>query len=127
LEDQRKNTASKRECLIGMREHARRLEMIMSNGSIDPTEFGGILHESWLMKRKLSKRISTGKIDEWYQIARQAGAEGGKICGAGGGGFLMLIVKPENQAAVRHALAGLMEMPIRPEVHGSRVMMGTAH
>jgi D-glycero-alpha-D-manno-heptose-7-phosphate kinase len=127
LEDQRKNTSSKRDCLIEMREHARRLEMIMSTGGIDPAEFGGILHESWLMKRKLSKRISTGKIDEWYQVARRAGAEGGKICGAGGGGFLMLIVKPENQAAVRHALAGLVEMPIRPEVHGSRVMMGTAH
>jgi D-glycero-alpha-D-manno-heptose-7-phosphate kinase len=79
------------------------------------------------MKRELSSRISTGQIDEWYAIARDAGAEGGKICGAGGGGFLLLIVQPENQAGVRRALSGLMEMPIRPEVHGSRVIVGTGH
>ena len=58
--------------------------------------------------------------------SRDAGAEGGKICGAGGGGFLLLIVKPENQASVRRALSSLMEMPIRPEVHGSRVIVGSA-
>jgi D-glycero-alpha-D-manno-heptose-7-phosphate kinase len=79
------------------------------------------------MKRELSTRISTNKIDEWYDIAREAGAEGGKICGAGGGGFLLLIVKPENRQAVRRALNSLVEMPIRPEVHGSRVIVGTAH
>ncbi len=127
LEDQRRNTASKHDCLVEMRGHARRLERIMANGGVDAAEFGSILHESWTMKRKLSARISTSKIDEWYEIARGAGAEGGKICGAGGGGFLLLIAKPENKAAVRRALAGLMEMPIRPEVHGSRVIVGTAH
>ena len=127
LEDQRRNTVSKRDCLVQMRQHARRLERMMANGAIDAADFGAVLHESWAMKRSLSKRISTGKIDQWYQVAREAGAEGGKICGAGGGGFLLLIVKPENKGAVRRALAGLMEMPIRPEVHGSRVIVGTAH
>jgi D-glycero-alpha-D-manno-heptose-7-phosphate kinase len=127
LEDQRRNTASKHDRLVRMREHAQRLEKMMSNGGVDPGEFGSILHESWTMKRELSSRISTSKIDEWYEIARAAGAEGGKICGAGGGGFLLLIVKPENRASVRRALSGLMEMPVRPEVHGSRVIVGTAH
>ena len=97
------------------------------DGGLDPSAFGSILHESWSMKRELSTRISSGKIDEWYAIARAAGAEGGKICGAGGGGFLLLIVKPEHQAGVRRALSSLMEMTVRPEVHGSRVIVGTGH
>jgi D-glycero-alpha-D-manno-heptose-7-phosphate kinase len=127
LEDQIRNTESKRDCLIRMREHALRLEAMMSNGGIDTARFGGILHEGWCMKRELSTRISSTQIDEWYDRARAAGAEGGKICGAGGGGFLLLIVQPENQPAVRRALAGLMEMPILPEVYGSRVIVGAAH
>jgi D-glycero-alpha-D-manno-heptose-7-phosphate kinase len=127
LEDQRRNTASKHDRLIQMRGHAHRLEAMMANGGIDASVFGSILHESWSMKRELSTRISTSQIDEWYEVAREAGAQGGKICGAGGGGFLLLIVQPENRAAVRRALSGLAEMPIRPEVHGSRVIVGTAH
>ena len=127
LEDQIQNTASKHGCLVQMRAHARRLESMMANGDIDASEFGSVLHESWSMKRRLSNRISTGEIDEWYDLAREAGAEGGKLCGAGGGGFLLLIVKSENKPAVRRALAGLMEMKIRPEVHGSRVMVGAAY
>jgi D-glycero-alpha-D-manno-heptose-7-phosphate kinase len=127
LEDQRRNTAAKHENLIRMRGHAHELESLMTKGGLDAAAFGNILNEGWTMKRQLSSRISTNKIDEWYEIARGAGAEGGKICGAGGGGFLMLIVKPENKAAVREALSGLTEMPIRPEVHGSRVIVGTAH
>jgi D-glycero-alpha-D-manno-heptose-7-phosphate kinase len=98
----------------------------MFNGGIDAAEFGSVLHESWSMKRDISTRISTSQIDEWYGLARAAGAEGGKLCGAGGGGFLMLIVKPENQPAVRSALGTLSEMKIRPEVHGSRVIVGAA-
>lgn len=127
LEDQRRNTVSKHDCLVKMRAHAHRLEAMMANGGVDASAFGGILDESWSMKRQLSARISTGRIDEWYRIAREAGAEGGKICGAGGGGFLLLIVRPENRLSVRRALAGLAEMPIQPEVHGSRVIVGTAH
>jgi D-glycero-alpha-D-manno-heptose-7-phosphate kinase len=127
LEDQIRNTAAKHDSLVQMRGHALRLEALMSNGGIDARAFGNVLHESWSMKRELSHRISTSQIDEMYDRARQAGAEGGKLCGAGGGGFLLLIVKPENKPAVRKALAGMMEMRIRPEVHGSRVMVGAAH
>jgi D-glycero-alpha-D-manno-heptose-7-phosphate kinase len=57
----------------------------------------------------------------------KAGAEGGKICGAGNGGFLLFIVKPEKQPAVRQALAQLLEVPIRYEVHGSRVLLPFEH
>src|SRR5215472_9308692 len=77
LEDQRRNTASKHDQLMRMREHAQRLERMTSTGGLDPVDFGSILHESWMMKRELSSRISTTKIDEWYDVARDAGAEGG--------------------------------------------------
>jgi D-glycero-alpha-D-manno-heptose-7-phosphate kinase len=126
LQDQIRNTAAKRDNLLRMRAHAIRLEAMMFNGGIDTTEFGSVLHESWSMKRDISTRISTSAIDQWYELARSAGAEGGKLCGAGGGGFLMLIVKPENQPAVRRALSSLSELKIRPEVHGSRVIVGAA-
>lgn len=127
LEDQIRNTEAKRGRLIEMRGHALRLEAMMANGGIDTAAFGKVLDESWAMKRELSSRITTSEIDHWYDLARAAGAEGGKICGAGGGGFLLLVVKPENKASVRRALASLMEMKIRPEVHGSRVIVGAAH
>lgn len=127
LEDQARNIAAKRESLLRMRAHAFRLESMMFNGAVDMSEFGSMMHESWCAKRGLSTRISTGEIDEWYELARSAGAEGGKLCGAGGGGFLLLIVKPENQPAVRRVLGKLSEMKIRPEVHGSRVIVGAAH
>ncbi len=80
-----------------------------------------ILDESWHFKRQLSSKITTGEIDEWYRIAMEAGAEGGKLCGAGGGGFLLFLVKPGKQPAVCHALGCLTRVPVAPEVHGSQV------
>jgi D-glycero-alpha-D-manno-heptose-7-phosphate kinase len=124
LSDQSRRTSSKVDSLMLMRAQAYRLHAMMSNGAIDPMAFGGVLHESWVLKRGLTPLISSESIDHWYQLAREAGAAGGKICGAGGGGFLLLIVKPEHREAVRNALSELREMPIRPEVYGSRVVMG---
>ncbi|MGH7504042.1 MAG: kinase, partial [Longimicrobiales bacterium] len=65
---------------------------------------------------------SSGQIDEWYSAAMAAGAEGGKLCGAGGGGFLMFIVRPERQAAVCGTLANLMGMRVGYEAHGSHIV-----
>ncbi len=94
---------------------------LCGNGGFDIQRFGAILDESWQLKRSLSSKITTGEIDEWYGHAMAAGAEGGKLCGAGGGGFLLFIVKPENQDAVRRALQGLKQVPVAHEVHGSQV------
>lgn len=69
-------------------------------------EVGGILHEGWLLKKKLHKRISNDTIDEAYAEAIRAGALGGKLCGAGGGGFLLLYATPGAQEAVRKAMKG---------------------
>lgn len=91
------------------------------NASID--ELGKLLHESWLCKRSLSDKVSTSEIDHLYQEAINAGAIGGKIMGAGGGGFLMLFVKPELQDAVRERLHHLIHVPFKFDDGGSRIVM----
>ncbi|HYE64430.1 MAG TPA: hypothetical protein VD966_02535 [Pyrinomonadaceae bacterium] len=123
LSEQKSNTARKIDSLIKMRGHALELQAMVNNGGIDPVEFGRILHESWQLKSRLASVITTDRIDNWYRLAMDAGAEGGKICRAGGGGFLLFVVRPERQEAVRKALSGLIEVSIKPEVHGSRVML----
>jgi D-glycero-alpha-D-manno-heptose-7-phosphate kinase len=123
LTEQKQNTEQKMESLLAMRDHAHRLQAISGNGEINTTKFGRILDESWRLKSQLASTISTRRIDNWYKSALEAGAEGGKLCGAGGGGFLLFIVRPERQEVVRRALGDLLEVRIRPEVHGSRVML----
>ena len=121
LSEQKANTVSKMESLMQMRAHAVELQKLTSNGSFDVGRFGGILHESWNLKRQLSSKITTGQIDDWYRRAMEAGADGGKLCGAGGGGFLLFICRPERHEAVRRALRGLTLVPVAHEVHGSQV------
>jgi D-glycero-alpha-D-manno-heptose-7-phosphate kinase len=103
------------------------LQALTSNGHFDAQKFGQILNESWQLKRQLASTISTGQIDQWYQRAMSAGAEGGKLCGAGGGGFLLFIVKPEKQQSVRQALGTLTEVPVTHEVHGSHLVLPFAN
>ncbi|HWO42620.1 MAG TPA: GHMP kinase [Candidatus Eisenbacteria bacterium] len=121
LAEQKANTPVKLDTLRRMREHAVRLQALCSNGGFDPQRFGAIIDESWCLKRSLASKITNEQIDAWYRAAMEAGAEGGKLCGAGGGGFLLFVVRPEKQAAVRRALACLTEIPIALEVHGSQV------
>lgn len=127
LSEQKQNIPAKLEFLRQMRGHAHALQQLATAGDFDPDSFGRILHESWELKRQLASTISSAKIDLLYDRARKAGAEGGKICGAGNGGFLLFIVRPDKQAAVRQALSELLEVPIRFEVHGSRVLLPFEH
>ncbi|MCG6534961.1 MAG: kinase [Syntrophales bacterium LBB04] len=93
------------------------------NGNIDSLDdFGKLLHETWTMKRRLSDKVSNGAIDDIYEAARRAGALGGKILGAGGGGFILFYVKPEDQASVRKALQKLLYVPFRFDTLGSQVI-----
>lgn len=94
---------------------------LASNASI--AEIGKLLHESWRFKRELASRVSTPAIDDFYQTARNAGALGGKLLGAGGGGFMLLFVPPEKQDAVRDALRGLIEVTFQLDYEGSRVVV----
>ena len=85
-------------------------------------DFGHLLHESWMLKRGLTSRITNSSIDEIYQAARGAGASGGKLLGAGGGGFMLLFVKPEGQKAVREKLNKLLYVPFHFHDLGSQII-----
>ena len=84
--------------------------------------FGEILHENWTLKKTMTAGVSSGKIDEWYEIGRSAGATGGKILGAGAGGFLMLYAPREAHERVKSALRMLRHIPVRFEPLGSRII-----
>src|SRR5215203_943042 len=97
LQEQRDNTTSKWEYLCRMRDHAHRLRELTRTNGLVPAAFGCVLNETWRLKRTLASSISSERIDDWYQAAMEAGAIGGKLCGAGGGGFLLFIVEPERR------------------------------
>jgi len=84
--------------------------------------FGEILHENWMLKKGITSGISTGHIDQWYEAARSAGAVGGKILGAGAGGFLMLYASQESHDAIKSALHMLRPVRMGFEPLGSRII-----
>lgn len=101
-----------------------RLAYVMKNeierGNLD--NFGQILHENWELKKSLAGEISNPQISAWYEAARRAGAEGGKILGAGGGGFLIFYSKEEHHAAIEASLKGLRRVKFGFEPLGSRII-----
>lgn len=84
--------------------------------------FGELMHESWMAKRSLSTLISNPQIDELYESARSAGALGGKLTGAGGGGFLLLFASPAAHDAIRARLSNLINVPFKFEKSGSQII-----
>ena len=96
------------------------------DGALD--DFGHLLDLSWREKKRLSSRVSTSAIEEWYGAARDAGALGGKITGAGGGGYMMLYVPPADQAEVRRVMShyGLRELTYNFDFVGAQIMTGPA-
>jgi len=115
---------SKRETeLMRMREMVDQGITILQTPSTPLAEFGKLLHDSWMYKRSLSDKVSTPEIDALYNAARAGGAIGGKILGAGGGGFLLLYVNPEDQPAVRERLGNVIHVPFKFEHSGSRVVL----
>lgn len=99
---------------------AEKLAGYLREGNVDKT--GNILAENWKLKKNLSTNISNPQIDEMYNIAIKAGAEGGKISGAGGGGFLLLYCKRENHDRIREQMKNYREMPFMLEPHGSKII-----
>lgn len=121
LTAQKRETRSKLEWLTTMRDLAGQMRDVLVSGQ-RLHRVGEMLHESWMVKRRLAEGISTPEIDAAYDRARQAGALGGKLLGAGGGGFLLLFVEAQNRERVRAALAPLRELPISLEPQGSRIV-----
>ena len=120
LETQDKVTADKRAVLSQMRDLVHPLREVLS-GNKDMNTFGEILHEGWLLKKSITNEISNSQIDGYYEKALQAGAIGGKLLGAGGGGFLLLYVEPENQSKVIDALAELFCLDVKLDNAGTRI------
>ena len=96
---------------------------ILSNPAIPIGEFGILLDKGWQYKRQLSDKVSTPEIDAIYKSALEAGATGGKILGAGGGGFLLLFAPPARQSEIRKRLSKLIHVDFKFENSGSRVVL----
>jgi len=123
LEEQQRNTQKdegRRQMLRAMTRLARELRETLYRGELD--SFGEILHQGWLMKRELARGISNGSIDTWYEQARRHGAIGGKLLGAGGGGFLLLYARPERHLDIVRALPELRLIPFKFEPQGSKII-----
>lgn len=117
------NLASRELELKKMYEMVDEAIIILQNTQTSIEAFGALLHESWQLKRSLSSKVSTPAIDALYETGIQAGAIGGKILGAGGGGFLLMFAKPEMQSRVKAALSHLVHVPFKFENSGSRVVL----
>ena len=121
LTEQKSNTAQKRTVLRAMKEGAASFKRVLESGE-DLRAAGELLHQGWELKRGLATGISSGQIDDWYARGLKAGAWGGKILGAGGGGFLMFLCDPEKQAALKAELKELRPVPVQFEPLGSRIL-----
>lgn len=111
----------KRRQLMEMAKLAAEAEKILTS-KMALSEFGRLLDWTWRLKRSITSRISTSYIDLLYDNALRAGALGGKLLGAGGGGFLLFYVEPERQERVKEALDGLMHVPFHFENKGSNII-----
>ena len=115
-------TEDKRLKLKKMYDLVNDAEAVLTDKSQDLDDFGRLLDVTWKLKKGTGSAISTGSIDELYEKGLSAGALGGKLLGAGGGGFLVFYVQPEKQSAVREAMKDLMYIPFKFENGGTRVI-----
>jgi D-glycero-alpha-D-manno-heptose-7-phosphate kinase len=120
LDEQKNNISSRLPILRKLKEMAVTARRELEAGNVDC--IGQLLHESWQLKKKLASQVSNGTIDAMYETALNAGAMGGKITGAGGGGFLLLYCCYEYQDEVRSALSNLRELPFLLDQTGSKVI-----
>jgi len=120
--EQIQNTPVKKSELNGMREMVDEGLGILNCGNSELVDFGKLMHEGWMLKRSLTSKITTPFVDEIYEAARKAGAWGGKLLGAGGGGCILLFVEPERQDRVKEELKKLLYIPFKFETLGSQIV-----
>jgi D-glycero-alpha-D-manno-heptose-7-phosphate kinase len=108
------------EALLAMRNLAYEMREVLGRGDVE--SLGALLDRNWELKRSLVVGLSDAKVDGWYRQARQAGASGGKLLGAGAGGFLLVMAPEERQASVRTALGELREVPFHFAARGTQIV-----
>lgn len=106
--------------MIRMTELAYEMRETLVSGNL--SRFGDIMNENWMLKRSMASSISCGTIDQYYDIALNSGAKGGKLLGAGGGGFLLFYCEKKSQSRLRSALSDLVELPFEMETGGTKVI-----
>lgn len=124
-EVQKANTSSSAERtaqLLEMLALVDDAEQVLTDKNSDLDDFGRLLNTTWQLKKGKGSVVSTSDIDQLYEKGMKAGALGGKLLGAGGGGFLIFYVRPEHQQAVKEAMNGLLHIPFRFEEGGTRVI-----
>lgn len=120
LSEQKKNTKDRMEFLDKMRELSFELRESLLRKDI--TRFGELLHKNWEYKKRLASKITNPLIERYYNLAMKSGALGGKILGAGGGGFMLLYCEQARQNSVMKSLGSLRHVPFRFENHGTRIV-----
>jgi D-glycero-alpha-D-manno-heptose-7-phosphate kinase len=119
--EQIRNTPNKKKELSAMRNMVDKAIEIL-NKDRDIIEFGRLLHKSWQVKKHLSGKISNREVNSLYEKALKHGAIGGKLLGAGGGGFMLLFVRPEDRKKVARGLKGFLEVEFKFENEGSQII-----
>ena len=120
--DTKKNIQDKTKQLLDMKALVDESEKILTDRKADLNDFGRLLHETWKLKRQTGNKISTSDIDSLYERAMNAGALGGKLLGAGGGGFLLFYVPKENQKFMIESLSELLLVPFEFENNGTDII-----
>ena len=120
---QRRNMEKAKDKITTMHQmvlFAKRMREDLSGNSL--REFGSLLHANWQLKKTMADAVTTEQIDRWYEAARQHGAIGGKLLGAGGGGFLLLYAQRRNHESIRACLSELIPLTVAFEPEGSKII-----
>lgn len=120
--EQIRKTPDRKKELSKMYKMVDEAKKILDGSTTDIPSFGELMHEGWMIKRQLTNKITNPAIDDMYSRARKAGAIGGKIMGAGGGGFMVFFVEPEKQSAVKRELKDLLHVPFKFDTLGSQIV-----
>lgn len=121
--EQIKNTQKNKDNLFKMKEMVDEAYKIFTSGRNDFSDFGRLLNETWKLKKGLSSKITTSDVDYMYETAIKNGAIGGKLLGAGGGGFMLFYVEEENQNRVKEALKDYLYIPFKFDFTGSEIIV----